>query len=152
MAAALTWSALALARAGASAEDDGARREALRLHPPAFGVLRRLTAAWDVGGQTLPAGASVAIPIALVQRDPRRHGPDAEAFRADRPEPPAHAYFPFGDGARRCVGEPLARAELAAILPLVVPALRPIGADQERAVLRGTILVPHRSGLVAFSG
>jgi cytochrome P450 family 135 len=152
MAAALTWSALTLARAGADAGEDAAIREALRLHPPAFGVLRQLTADWDAGGLTLPAGASVAIPIALVQRDPRRHGPDAQAFRADRPEPPAHAYFPFGDGARRCIGEPLARAELGVILPLVVPGLRPIGAAQERAVLRGTILVPHRSGLVAFSG
>jgi cytochrome P450 len=146
MAAALTWVALTLAREGA-APDDAAIREALRLHPPAFGILRQLTEPRVLGGFALPAGAATAIPIALIQRDPRWHGPDAEAFRADRPEPPAHAYFPFGGGARRCIGEPLARAELGTILPLL-PALKPVGPQPERAVLRGTILVPQRSGVV----
>lgn len=150
MAAALTWAALTLANAGAAA-GDASIREALRLHPPAFGILRQLTEPREIGGFTLPAGASTAIPIALVQRDPRWHGPDAEAFRADRPESSAGAYFPFGAGARRCIGEPLARAELGTILPLL-PDLRPVGPQPERAVLRGTILVPRRSGVVVARG
>jgi cytochrome P450 len=146
MAAALTRAALTLANAGV-APDDAAIREALRLHPPAFAILRELTEPRVLGGHALPVGTATAIPIALVQRDPRWHGPDAEAFRVDRPEPPAHAYFPFGGGARRCLGEPLARAELATILPLL-PRLRPVGPQPERAVLRGTILVPRCGGVV----
>jgi cytochrome P450 family 135 len=149
MAAALTWVALALAHAGVPA-DDASIGEALRLHPPAFGVLRQLTQPRTVGGHALPAGAATMIPIALLQRDPRRHGPDADEFRADRPAPPPEAYLPFGGGARRCLGEPLARAELATILPLL-PRLRPLGSAPERAVLRGTILVPVRSGVVRIA-
>jgi len=53
--------------------------------------------------------------------------------------------MPFGGGVRRCIGEPLARAQLRAIPPLL-PRLRTLG--EERMVVRGTVLVPHRSGLV----
>jgi cytochrome P450 len=54
------------------------------------------------------------------------------------------------DDARRCLGEHLAWAELAAVLPVVLDSGSPraLPGGIEPMVLRGTILVPKRSGLV----
>jgi cytochrome P450 len=51
---------------------------------------------------------------------------------------------------RRCLGEPLAFAELSAVLPVVLRAARwrVVGPQPERMVLRATILVPQRGGLI----
>jgi cytochrome P450 len=161
MAAALTWSLLrigadpeladAVAADGLEAEAGAAAvRETLRLHPSAIATLRELREDVEVGGHRLPAGVTVMVPIPVLQRDPRYHdAPDA--FRPGRPAPRSeHALLPFGGGARRCLGEPLAFTELGAVLPAVLRAARwrPVGPQPERMVLRATILVPQRGGLV----
>jgi cytochrome P450 len=94
------------------------------------------------------------VPIPLVQRDPRYHR-EPDAFRPERHLDPAwsapeHAMLPFGGGARRCLGEPLAWTQIGAVIPTVLSAvtLRAVGPQPEKMVLRGTILVPRRSGLV----
>lgn len=169
MAAALTWILLRIAAAGPAArerltgdgeDDDYAAAivlEALRLHPSAIGVLRRLTAAAEIGGHPLPEGTVTMVPIPFVQRDARYH-PDPDAFRPERHRDvatpvPEHALLPFGGGARRCLGEPLAWTEIGAVLPTVLNSLTvtPVGPQPEKMVLRGTILVPRRSGLVSLS-
>jgi cytochrome P450 len=168
MAAALTWILLRIAAAeptarerliGDGEDDDYAAAivlEALRLHPSAIGVLRRLTAAAEIGGHTLPEGTVTMVPIPFVQRDARYHA-DPDAFRPERhldaaTPVPDHALLPFGGGARRCLGEPLAWTEIGAVLPTVLNGLTvtPVGPQPEKMVLRGTILVPRRSGLVTF--
>jgi cytochrome P450 len=89
------------------------------------------------------------VPLPLVMRDPRFF-PDPDRFRPRRwlemdSTPPL--FLPFGGGARRCIGEALALAEVAAIVPTVLELvrLRPLWPREERQVLRGTVLVPHRS-------
>jgi cytochrome P450 len=165
MAAALTWVLLRIASEPTAAElwtredaDAGLAAavvaETLRLHPPAFGVLRRLVAPVEIGGHTLPEGTVTVVPIPVVQRDARYHQ-DPDAFRPERHVDPTspvpqQAMLPFGGGARRCLGEPLAWTEIDAVVPTVLRALtlQPIGPQPEKMVLRGTILVPRRSGLV----
>jgi len=159
-AAGLTWLLERLARAPELADrfvaDEGARdaiaRETLRVRAPAFAALRRLTAPREVGGHALPAGVSVVLPTPLLHRHPRAF-PEPEAFRPERwtcEPPPETTYLPFGGGARRCIGEPLAHAYLGALVPAVLRRvrLRAVLPEPERMVLRGTILVPHRSALV----
>jgi cytochrome P450 len=119
--------------------------ETLRLRPSASAVLRALTSELTIAGRTLPAGTTVALPSPLLHRDPAAF-PEPDAFRPGRPTAGA-PYFPFGGGARRCIGEPLARAELRTVLPLL-PRLHAVWPRPERMVVRGTVLVPHRSGLV----
>jgi cytochrome P450 len=127
-------------------------KETLRLQPPASAALRRLTAPRRIGGWDLPAGVDVMVPSTLLHRDPRGF-PDPDDFRPERwrstPAPRA-PYFPFGGGARRCVGEHLAHAEFATVVPAFLAIARPVplAREPERMVQRATVLVPRR-GLVA---
>jgi cytochrome P450 len=126
--------------------------EVLRLRPSAQAALRELTAPAAVAGHRLPAGTLVALPSPLLHRDPGAF-PSPRAFQPERfaeGPPPGAPYFPFGGGARRCIGEPLARAELAAAIPAILARLRLRAAwpRPERMVVRGTVLVPHRSAVL----
>ena len=107
--------------------------ETLRLRPSASAALRHVD------------GHDLALSSLLAHRDPDAF-PDPHAFRTDR-DYQHPLYMPFGGGVRRCVGEPLARAQLRAIPPLL-PRLKAVHPRAERMVVRGTVLVPHRSGLV----
>lgn len=130
-------------------------RESLRLHPSALAVLRHLREPLRVGEFELPAGVNTMIPLPLILRDSRFfERPDT--FQPGRwlgaGEPPS-VFLPFGGGARRCLGEALARAEAATVIPTVLRALRlmTLWPRRERMVLRGTALVPHRSVPVLVS-
>jgi cytochrome P450 len=127
-----------------AAEGSAIVAETLRLHPAAVAGLRRLDAPRTIAGHPLPAGVVTMAPIPLLHRDPRVF-PDPDAFRLGRPL--GTAYLPFGAGARRCLGEALAHVYFAAIVPAVLRRvrLRSLWPTPERMVLRGTILVPHRS-------
>lgn len=157
---ALAWMLDVLARHARLAEDylaagagsplrEAVLWESLRLRPSALAVLRRLREPMRVGERELPAGTNAMVPLPLVLRDPRFFE-RPEAFLPERwlgaGEPPP-VFLPFGGGARRCLGEALARAEAATIVPTVLRALRlkPLWPRRERMVLRGTALVPHRS-------
>jgi cytochrome P450 len=127
-------------------------KETLRLNPPASAALRKLTAPRRVGGLDLPRGVDVMVPSTLVHRDPRGFD-EPDAFRPERwraSPPPLAPYFPFGGGARRCVGEHLAHAEIATVLPAFLRTARPLplAPEPERMVQRATVLVP-RHGLLA---
>jgi cytochrome P450 len=130
------------------AEADSVVKETLRLQPPASAALRRLTAPRRVGGHELPAGVDVMVPSTLLHRDPRGFA-DPDDFRPGRwretPAPDA-PFFPFGGGARRCVGEHLAHAEIATVVPAFLAAgrIRPLAPEPEPMVKRATVLVPKR--------
>ena len=102
-----------------------------------------------MGQHDLPADTNTMVPLPLIHRDPTFfERPDV--FRPERwlgAHAPPPAYLPFGGGARRCLGEALARAEASTIVPIVLRSLRvkPLWPRRERMVLRGTVLVPHRS-------
>ena len=128
---------------------DAVVRETLRLNPPASGSLRRLLQPLPVADRELPAGATIIVPTSLVHRDPRGfHDPDRfEPERWLTDDPPSWPFFPFGGGARRCVGEPLAHAEIETVVPAILRTLRltPLASEPERMVQRATVLVPQRS-------
>jgi cytochrome P450 len=134
---------------------DAVVRETLRLRPPASGSLRRLLEPMRVEGHELPAGATVLLPTSLVHRDPRGFD-DPDRFEPERwlaDITPSWPFFPFGGGARRCVGEPLAHAEIEIVVPAVLRTLElsPVSPEPERMVQRATVLVPQRSLLVRAS-
>jgi cytochrome P450 len=128
-------------------------QEALRLHPPAGGVSRVTTQDVEFGGYRIPQGWSVMLGISGTQRmepwteperfDPDRMGPE----RAEQRRQP-HNYIPFGGGARVCIGQHFAMAEIAIILSLLLRGYRfelVPGQDLEFT----SIPFPHpRSGVV----
>jgi cytochrome P450 len=103
--------------------------ESMRLYPPAWALGRRAIRDVEIGGRVVPAGAFVVVSALLTQRDPRffpdplrfdpaRFTPEARAAR------PKFAYFPFGGGARQCIGEPFAWMEGALLLATIAQAWR----------------------------
>ena len=103
--------------------------ESLRLYPPAWGVGRRAIRDQEIGGYVVPAGAYVLVSAFVTQRDarffpdpgrfdPERFAPEARAAR------PRFAYFPFGGGARQCIGEPFAWMEGVLILAAIAQRWR----------------------------
>lgn len=94
--------------------------ETLRLYPPAPLFGRRVLEPVKLGGYDLPIGATVLVSPYVTQRDPLYfEAPDD--FRPERWDRennglPKFAFFPFGGGAKMCIGEPLARTEGVLIL------------------------------------
>ena len=87
--------------------------ETLRLYPPALAFGRRPITDVALGGYTIPRGSSIFLSPYITQRNPRWFA-DPEAFlpeRWDGPAPAKFTFFPFGGGAKMCIGEPFSRLE-----------------------------------------
>ncbi|XP_009645446.1 steroid 21-hydroxylase-like, partial [Egretta garzetta] len=121
--------------------------ETLRLRPPAPLALphcaRRHT---SVGGIPVPAGSILVPNLLAAHQDPDTwHHP--EAFLPERflvPGAPWRALVPFGCGARSCLGEGLARAELFVFLGRLLQEFRleppTPGSLPHLGVTAGTVL------------
>ncbi len=103
---------------------DAVVKESLRLYPPAYGVVRQALKDCEIGGYTIPAGATLAMFQWVVHRDPRYFDRPDE-FVPDRwaddlaKRLPRCAYFPFGAGPRMCIGNSFANTELALMVAMI---------------------------------
>jgi cytochrome P450 len=103
--------------------------EAMRLYPPAWMIGRRAIDEQPLGGYVLPARALVLLSPYITQRDPR-HFPEPARFLPERWTPefkaalPPFAYFPFGGGSRRCIGESFAWMELVLVVSTIAQQWR----------------------------
>ncbi|HEU5381333.1 MAG TPA: cytochrome P450 [Ktedonobacteraceae bacterium] len=95
--------------------------EALRLYPPAPGVIRHALNDDEMAGYHIPKGSEIAMYQYVTHRhpglweqperfDPERFLPERSAGR------PRFAYFPFGGGPRLCIGNTFALTEAQLIL------------------------------------
>lgn len=91
-------------------------QESMRLYPSAWSISRRALGPDEIGGYRIPANAIVAMSPYTMHRHPD-YWSEPEAFRPERFTPeemdrrPHFAYFPFGGGARQCIGRHFAMAE-----------------------------------------
>ena len=98
--------------------------EAMRLYPPAWIVGRRAIAEYPIGEYVAPPRTIMIMSPWILHRDPR-YFPDPDRFHPDRWTPefkaalPQFAYFPFGGGPRRCIGESFAWMELALVVSTI---------------------------------
>jgi cytochrome P450 len=116
-------------------------QESLRLYPPAWGIGREAHGGSELGGRAVPKGAAVFVSPWAMHRDPRFW--DApERFDPDRFLPersagrPRYAWFPFGGGARRCIGDAFAMQELVMVLGALAKRFR-------LTPVPGRTVVPH---------
>lgn len=103
--------------------------EALRLYPAAMALVRQAVKPVELGGYQLPKGAIVMALAWCTHRDPRwweaplefrpeRWAPEVKALR------PRFAYYPFGGGARVCMGEAFAWMEGTLVIPMLAQQWR----------------------------
>jgi cytochrome P450 len=98
--------------------------ETMRLYPVGDVIDRRTRTDLVLGDYAVPAGTPLVFSAWLPQRD-ERFFPDPERFDPDRFEPsrqkdfPAHAYFPFSDGPKVCVGNHLSLLEASFVLSVI---------------------------------
>jgi len=98
--------------------------ESMRLYPPAFVMGRQATRATEVAGHPVARNVIVIMPTWVVHRDPRWFD-EPEVFRPERwaderaRSLPRYAYFPFGGGPRRCIGNSFATMEAVLVLATI---------------------------------
>jgi cytochrome P450 len=105
----------------------GVFAESLRLYPPAWAIGRRAKQDFSIGEYVIPARSIVLMSPWVVHRDARWF-PDPLKFAPERWQTgevelrPKFSYFPFGGGARTCLGERFAWME--GVLVIAALALR----------------------------
>jgi cytochrome P450 len=98
--------------------------ESMRIYPPAWILVRQTLKESVIGGYLIPSGADLVLSQYVTHHDPRlfhepeRFDPDRWT-REMRGGLPKFAYFPFGGGARSCVGEPFAWMEGVLLLAAI---------------------------------
>jgi cytochrome P450 len=112
--------------------------EAMRLYPPAPAFGRRPKEDILLGGYEIPAGSSVFVSPYVTQRN-ERYFAQPGSFEPERWEGisiPKFAYFPFGGGAKMCIGDMFARMEGVLVLAsiarnwrLVADSATPVGTS-----------------------
>jgi cytochrome P450 len=98
--------------------------ESMRLYPPAWIIGRRALQDYRIGEYLAPARSIMVMSPYVLHRD-ARYFPDPERFTPDRwtqefrSTLPPFAYFPFGGGPRRCIGESFAWMELILVVATI---------------------------------
>jgi len=108
---------------------DAVIREVLRLYPAAYVIQRTSTERVEFGGYSFPKNTTVLISQWIMHRHPR-YFDDPEKFRPERwldglaDRLPPYAYFPFGGGPRRCIGQGFALMEAALVMATLAQRFR----------------------------
>jgi cytochrome P450 len=124
--------------------------EALRLYPPAWMMARRVVTELDMAGYRLPVGSTVITSPWVIHRDARNH-PNPEAFDPDRfasdrrAEWARFAYFPFGGGTKKCLGDQLAPFQVLLIMATINRRwrLRPAPGSKVEPAPKATLKLRH---------
>ncbi|MBS1878157.1 MAG: cytochrome P450 [Actinobacteria bacterium] len=106
--------------------------EVLRIKSSIRGLFRTTTREVELGGVTLPEGATVWLLWGAANHDERIF-PRPDEFELSRPNNKDH--LAFGKGTHFCIGAPLARAELRIALELLLERLPDLRlADEQELV------------------
>lgn len=127
--------------------------ESMRLYPPTW-IFIRIAQEEDTlpSGVTIPAGSKIYLCQYVMQRHPR-YFPDPERFDPERftetgkKERPQFAYFPFGGGARVCIGEHFAKMEATLVLASIAQRFRLSLAPGQAIVPEPKMTLRPRNGI-----
>lgn len=102
--------------------------ECLRYESPVRGDFRLTKVPVTIGGVELPAGTTVMLVNAAINRDPRKFT-DPDAFDIERAN--ARNHVAFGRGVHSCPGAPLARTEASISLQRLFDRTSEIWIDED---------------------
>jgi cytochrome P450 len=131
---------------------NGVFSEALRLYPPAWAIGRRNKEDYVIGEYTIPARSILLMSPWVSHRDPRWF-PEPEKFDPDRwrsermEKLPKFAYFPFGGGARVCIGERFAWTEGVLVLATLAQRWRMRLVPGQKVETRGVMTLRSRHAM-----
>jgi len=126
-------------------------QETLRLYPPAWAILRESEGEVELLGERFPKKSSFLISPYAIHRNDAVFG-DASAFRPERFDDgpsqwPRFAYFPFGGGARGCIGSQFAMLEAVLILGTLAERFEFVSVPgQEEAIPEPLVSLRIRGG------
>jgi cytochrome P450 len=131
-------------------------KEVLRIYPVLPSLARMLTAPMRVGEYDLPAGV-IVMPCSWLTHRREDLYPEPESFRPERfleGKPTPYEYYPFGGGARRCIGMAFATYEARVVLAeiLLRAPLRLEPGHVETVKRKSTILAPSGGTRVIMDG
>lgn len=129
----------------------GMLSEALRLYPPSWAMGRQAIDPHPVRDALIPAGDLVLLPQWVTHRDPRwwpePQRCDPDRWRGDAARRPRGAFFPFGGGARRCIGEGFALSEGVLALSTIAARWRLLPVPDRPLRLDPLLTLRPRDGL-----
>jgi cytochrome P450 len=126
--------------------------ESLRLYPPSWILGRHALADCPIGAYIIPANALVLMSQWVMHHDPRYY-PDPFRFDPERWTPaaqaarPKYAFFPFGGGARVCIGESFAYMAGMLLLATLAQQWRMRLAPGHRVALQPLMSLRPRYGM-----
>jgi len=127
--------------------------ESMRLFPPVWVVGRRALEGVTIGDYEVPRRTIVITSQYLIHHD-ERFWPDASAFlpgrwldEAAQAARPKFAYFPFGGGARGCIGEGFAWTEGVILLAVMARRWKFEAVQGHLVDLNATVTLRPKHGL-----
>ena len=126
--------------------------ESMRLYPPTWIQVRMALGDDELpSGARVPAGSKLYLSQWVTHRSPQ-HFPDPDRFDPGRflAEPlshPKNAYFPFGLGPRRCLGETFANMEAPLVLATILQSGALTTVPGQRIVPQPGLILRPRRGL-----
>jgi cytochrome P450 len=130
----------------------GVFAESLRLYPPAWAIGRKAKEEYTIGNYRIPADSILLVSPWVSHRDARWFV-EPEKFDPDRWRPeiaetlPKFAYFPFGGGARVCIGERFAWTEGVLVLATLAQRWKMRLAPGQKVETKAVITLRPRYGM-----
>jgi len=127
-------------------------KETLRLYPPAYFFGRETLRPIEILGYTIPPHSQVLLSPYVSHRD-ARFFEDPERFDPERFAPgrdaerPRDAYFPFGAGPRKCIGERFAMMEAVLVLATIAQCWCLTAPETSRPAIEPRITLRPKNGM-----
>jgi cytochrome P450 len=126
--------------------------EVMRLYPPVWVLGRMPTRPFQAGPYEIPAGSTVLMSQWVMHKhanyweEPLRFDPERWVEGGKGPGH-RYAYFPFGGGARNCIGDSFAWLEAIVVLATLVERVGFASCGRTKLVLQPTITLRPKGGL-----
>jgi cytochrome P450/ubiquinone/menaquinone biosynthesis C-methylase UbiE len=131
--------------------------ETMRLHPPAWWIVRSTIRPDVIGGYRIPAGALIIVSPYVTHRharlweEPQRFDPTRFSEERNGSRPPL-SFFPFGDGPRSCIGAQFSYVQMALVLAMLVERFdwQPV-AGHEVGLMASATMRPKNGVLISVA-